>query len=382
MSPAEVLKDLCQRYWSFQCEETPLFAFFAGVALAHDDLMRDAPADHERRAEAARAMLQELAAIPIAALGVQDRATHALLGRELSNLVRLVAVRGHLRPTIFPAGAEFTVMVWANALTLKTRDEARAFVRRLRKVGPALEGVPASQQAGVQEGISYPRMAVERASAVVMALADQPAKESPFYGPMVRAGSRFDTEAQEAERVVASEVQPALQAYAEFLRDGLGAVARDGVGVTEDLAGSEYYAALVEAYTSLEEPADAIHDLGLREVARLTAEMKTVATAAGFEGDLEGYRRRIMSDNSLIARSPEALCEQLEVLHKRIDGRIPEFFGRTPRTTHGARSIPEALSDAQPPAYAQPNPADNSAAGVHWGWAPRRLLSSPGYGRW
>ncbi len=53
-------------------------------------------------------------------------------------------------------------------------------------------------------------------------------------------------------------------------------------------------------------------------------------------------------------------------MSKRIDAHIPEFFGQIPRATYGVRSIPMAISAAMPPAYAQPSPADNSAAGVHW----------------
>jgi uncharacterized protein (DUF885 family) len=65
-------------------------------------------------------------------------------------------------------------------------------------------------------------------------------------------------------------------------------------------------------------------------------------------------------------------------LSKRIDARIPEFFGRVPRTTYGVRSIPEAIAEKMPPAYAQPGPADRSAAGVHWvtsipGKCPRHM---------
>ncbi|HEY1181568.1 MAG TPA: DUF885 domain-containing protein, partial [Rhodocyclaceae bacterium] len=50
----------------------------------------------------------------------------------------------------------------------------------------------------------------------------------------------------------------------------------------------------------------------------------------------------------------------------RIDGRMPEFFGRLPRMTYGVRSIPAAVSALMPPAYAQPNPSSGLTAGIHW----------------
>ena len=67
-----------------------------------------------------------------------------------------------------------------------------------------------------------------------------------------------------------------------------------------------------------------------------------------------------------IAASSAALRESIEVLCKRIDRRIPDFFRRIPRITYGVESMPEATSARMPPAYAQPSPADGSSAGVFW----------------
>src|SRR3546814_15074640 len=94
--------------------------------------------------------------------------------------------------------------------------------------------------------------------------------------------------------------------------------------------------------------------------------METWAADGGFAGDRAGCKRRLQTDNSQLLESGEALREEIEILSKRIDARIPEFFGRIPRATYGVKSIPEEIAAAMPPAYAQPNPADNSAAGVHW----------------
>ena len=68
----------------------------------------------------------------------------------------------------------------------------------------------------------------------------------------------------------------------------------------------------------------------------------------------------------MIAPSAEALRERIEVLSKRIERRLPAYFGRLPRITYGVESIPESIADRMPPAYAQPNPADRSGPGIHW----------------
>jgi uncharacterized protein (DUF885 family) len=56
----------------------------------------------------------------------------------------------------------------------------------------------------------------------------------------------------------------------------------------------------------------------------------------------------------------------MRALCKRIDGKLPGWFGRLPRISYGVELIPGRLADGLPPAYAQPGPADRSAAGTFW----------------
>ena len=89
------LAELAARYWTFQCEEIPINAIAAGVTTDATQLMREAPADHERRAAWARTALDELATIDIKPLGVDDKATHRLLDHELRLLVEMVESGAH-----------------------------------------------------------------------------------------------------------------------------------------------------------------------------------------------------------------------------------------------------------------------------------------------
>jgi uncharacterized protein (DUF885 family) len=94
--------------------------------------------------------------------------------------------------------------------------------------------------------------------------------------------------------------------------------------------------------------------------------MQRVAVDVGFGNDLAAYRAFLALDPQFRAPSKEVLRERFEILSKRIDLKIPEFFGRLPRITYGICSIPECAASSMPPAYAQFNPADCSRAGIHW----------------
>lgn len=363
------LVDLCRRYWVFLCDEYPHTAIMASQSVAHDDMLRCAPADHERRAAFARAMLVELNAVAPEPLSAQDRASRTALARELYGLIDSVALQAHLRPSLYPLGPEFLPTYVAGLTALANVADARRWLARLRRIPAGLQGVTDALAAGITAGLRYPRMVLECASAQTLATAGIAARDSAYYGPFARAGERgvaFAAVAQEALRAIEDEVYPALQAYAGFVRERLGAVARDSLACIDDLQGAPLYQHLIRQHTTLDISAEEVHRIGLAEVERIAAQMRSVAECAGFAGDLVGYMQKLQTDPERFAASGQALREQIEVLSKRIEAKLPQFFGHLPRSTYGVQLIPEALAEKMPPAYAQPNPADNSACGVHW----------------
>jgi uncharacterized protein (DUF885 family) len=194
------------------------------------------------------------------------------------------------------------------------------------------------------------------------------AEDCGLYGPfkkVVSPSAEMEDLAGKAAEVLTESTLPALLAYAGFLETELLPTARDTVAATDAPLGEQHYRGLIRQYVTLDRDPEEIHQTGLAEVARLSAEMEAVAADAGFPGDLTGYRRHLQEDPEQIMSSAEGLREAIEVLSKRIDGQIPRFIGRIPRTTYGVEPIPLAVAEKMPPAYAQINPADGSAAGVH-----------------
>jgi uncharacterized protein (DUF885 family) len=366
---AGALRELAQRFWEFQCHEFPLRAIQAGRKTSDSVLLREAPEDFERRFAAAGAFARALDRIPEQDLDAQAWATHRLLRRELDDLRDLYRVRAHQRPSLFPLGPDFVSTSFANTTVLSNLESAELFVERLAGLSGYWPQLLVNLDAGYTGGLRYSRHHLKSAAASARAALKGEVDSLAWFSPFRRTalkGAKIEHLALRARQVIATGLLPALSAYAEYLEGPLAKGARESVGCTDSPDGEELYRVLMRHFTTTELSADQVYELGEREVARLEAEMKTAATAAGFDADLPGYRGFLNTDPQFIAPSKEALLEQIEVLSKRIDLKIPAFFGRIPRITYGVQQIPEAAAALLFPAYAQPSPADGSGPGVHW----------------
>ena len=367
----QALADLAQRYWQFECDETPLAPALAGAPMDHDLLFRESPADHARRDARAAALLVDLDAVDAGALQEgQARATYRLLQRELSGIRAQFAVQAHLRPSLFPVAMDFATVFWANSTALTDAASAGRYVRRLAAIPDALAGFRASLAAGHALGIRYPRVVLESALSNTRGIMATAAENSPWYAPFKRSAAA-DSPAlracgEQALDLITNALLPALREHLAFMAGPMSVGARESLSCTQGPDGPALYAVLVRHFTTGEASPDEIHALGLSEVARLNAEIEAVAALAGYAKDLPGYRHFLAHDPQFVAPSADALRQQIESLCKRIDKRIPAFFGHLPRITYGVESVPAAMSAKLPPAYAQPSPPDGSAPGILW----------------
>ena len=368
-TPQQQLADLAERYWRFECEETPLTAALANEPLPDATLFRESARDWARRDGRAAELLEVLSAIDEGALAGQDRATHRLLRRELDAVRSHYAVQAHLRPWLFPLGPDFLAVYWANATSIGNAADATRYLERLRTLPAFWRDIEANLAVGVAGGLGWPRPVLACALAGARAGLAGAAGTSPFLGPFHRSAAKAQPAvadaAAQAEQIVEAELRPAQQAYVDAL-EHLHATARESLSCGDTNGGRDYYRAMVRHFTTTAIEPDAVHELGLAEVKRIGVEIEAVAGEAGYAGDVAGYRHFLSTDPQFVSSSAEALRETMESLCKRIDRQIPKFFGRIPRITYGLESIPEAASPAMPPAYAQPSPADGSAAGVFW----------------
>jgi uncharacterized protein (DUF885 family) len=151
----------------------------------------------------------------------------------------------------------------------------------------------------------------------------------------------------EAEKVLHGAVIPALQAFRDYLANTWVPAATASLGASALPHGADYYALSLERYTTTRMTPQEIHDLGLREVARIDGELRTVLQEAAFEGTLAEFRAFLRTDKRFQFATAEEELAAFRDLTKRVDPQLPGLFAELPRLPYGVRAMsPEEGNNA------------------------------------
>jgi len=179
---------------------------------------------------------------------------------------------------------------------------------------------------------------------------------------------RADFQAR-VEAAITGKVYPAYQKLIDYFRGLLPKTTTDD-GVWKLPDGDAYYAYKLRENTTTTFQPDEVHELGLREVARIEGEMRAILDANGFAGQPIGDAMdklardpRFLYPNDDKGRS-EALARYTELIAQAQKHSSKELFLTTPRTKIEVRRVPEFKESTAPGAYYEPPAMDGTRPGI------------------
>ena len=284
--------------------------------------------------------------------------------------VQRQAFREYLQPMGHQGGVQTADGLVEGLAFNETRDY-RDWLARMRALPKAIDQTIALMREGVKAGNVPPRVLMQRVPAQIAAqIVDDPAA-SPFYRPFAKFAAAVPESERaalqaEARKVVAEQIVPAYRKLQTYFNDDYLPKTRAGIAVADLPNGKAYYDFLAGYYTTTGLSADAIHDIGVKEVARIRTEMEKIKIEVGFKGTLPEFFTFMRTDPRFFEKTPEALLAHYRAISKRIDPELVKVFRIIPRQPYGVRPIPDNIAPDTTTAYYQQGASDGSRAGFYY----------------
>ena len=176
-----------------------------------------------------------------------------------------------------------------------------------------------------------------------------------------------------AAAIANSEIVPAFEAVAAYLKGPYRIGAPSGVGLAQYPGGLDYYRYLVFASTTLHVDPATLHATGLEQVQKLNAELDGIRKDVGFRGDLKAFKHYLATDPRFFVKTTQAFGDRLEVYVRRAAAAVPQYFLHTPKAPYGVEPLPKALAGSQTFGYYdQPTASKPYGHYLYNAWHPER----------
>jgi uncharacterized protein (DUF885 family) len=290
--------------------------------------------------------LAELNSIQVDQLSPEEKINAAVFRESVETLASNVKFKTYEAP--FNADTFFWTGLSPRSGGFPNAQAYRDYISRLREIPRYFDEQTANMRAGLKRGFSIPRVVVtgrdKTIEPYVVASTD-----SPLYTPFnampasIPAAEQAQLKA-EGEAAIREAAAPAYAKLLAFIRDDYMQHARTTLAGEAEPDGKAFYRAQIKAFTTLDLSPDEIHQIGLKEVERISAEMEAVKAKTGFKGSMPQFLVFPRTDPQFYPKTPHELLAFTAYVAKRVDGKLAANFGFLPRRRFTILPVPPELA--------------------------------------
>ncbi len=362
------LNELVEGYFEETLKLNPVGATFIGDHRYDDRLSPPRPEYQKLSQALEQSSLDELSRVGRDGLDANDTITYDVFGYS-----RRMALEGFAWPDYLlpinqldnPAsyfaqmGSGETVQVFA---TVKDYEN---FAKRMDAFPAWVDQAIADLREGVTRGIVLPRVLAEQVVPQLDELAADTPEKSAFWKPI--ANMPASVPAPDRERLtqiyreaIRERVLPAYRRLRDFFRDEYLAKTRETIGYSALPDGDKWYAYRARAFTTTDTSVEEIHQLGLREVARLDGEVGKIMSRIGFRGDVASLAQSMRHNPRFFYKTPGELLDAYRGVESRVTAAVPRLFTLMPKSQMVVRPFESFRERAAPMAEYYSPAADGS----------------------
>lgn len=250
-----------------------------------------------------------------------------------------------------------------NQHPLKRPRDAEHYLKRIDEFSRVIDQVIVGLRERERRGVVPPRFVLARVLAEMRAFVERPVTENPLHVNFVTKCGAIaklppERRARLEERLTRSIEASVLPAYRRLIAccAHLDSVATDDDGVWKLPEGAAWYAYRLRNATTTDLGADSLHALGLREIARLQVEMKTILAAQGYPTeDLAATMNRLDAESRFHYAPGDSARTRILADYQSIiddaDRRVAALFHARPKAGVRVERVPEFKEATAPGGY-------------------------------
>ena len=367
---AKALHALFDAEWAYRMQQFPEQASELGDRRWNDRWSDESLDAYARRHRHDQQVLAKLARINRASLSQADQLNYDLFRKNYRLAVEGYKFHQFLIPLNQRGGIQ-TQDELADSLRFETFKDYQDWIARMRAFPALMDQTIALMREGIKERMVHPKVIMERIPAQIDKQIVTDPTQSGFYKPFQHFSPEISTSDQqrlteEARQAIEQDVVPAYKKFKTFFVKDYLPACFDQVGIWQVPHGDELYAYDVRRYTTTNLTPDQVHEIGLKEVVRVRAEMDAVMKQTGFKGSRDDFFNFLRTDPRFFYKSPDDLLEAYKALAKTVDPNLVKVFRKLPREPYGVEAIPAVAAPDTTAAYYRPGAADGSRAGTYF----------------
>lgn len=372
---AAQLEQVYADYWQANLVLNPINATFIGDTRYNDQMPNFFTAEFRQQAhDLNQSWLDKALALKGEQLDGSARISYDIFVRE-----RKLALEGERFPTWmlpvdqFSSFAAFLPMLGSGSsaqpfVTVKDYDN---WLKRGAAIPAIFDQSIANMREGMKAGVVQPKVLMNKVIPQLDSIMNNDPEKTTFWGPIKNMPADFSAEDKKRltdayRTMIADGLMPAYQRLRTFIAEEYLPVCRDTVALSALPDGQAWYAFNAKTQTTTDLTPEQIHEIGLKEVARIHSEMQEVMKQVKFEGDLPAFFKFMTTNKQFEFKSEQALLEAYNGLRERIDKKIPEQFSVLPKAGFEIRPVESYRAESMAGGQYFPPSEDGKRPGIFY----------------
>ena len=352
-------------------QQSPVFAGELGDRSGDGRLPDASLAAQTQTGEFLKEILREVKLLEGRDLNDTDRLNLTIFKRFLEDELSELNLNSHLIPITNRWGFHIYFAELYKTLPFNNEVDYDSYLGRLKAYSKYTDDHIEVMREGIRRGYVLPAIVLEGYEDTISShIYDEPTK-SPLYTPFTKLPDQIAESSRiritkEGAELIESHVIPSYARFLKFINEEYLPASRNSIGASALPNGREFYRHRVRKYTTLDVSPEEVHEIGISEVRRIRNEMEAIPEQLEFEGSFAEFLTHLRTDPKFYPKDVESYKKEVAYILKKMDGQLPQLFGKLPRTPYGIKEIPAYIAPKTTAAYYQPPSGDGRIAGFYF----------------